>query len=466
VEDAKWFQHSGTLAWDPRYFVLDSRYPGLESGDGETKDYRQVYFGDMSQGWGREQSGDEPEIYFRRPSIEALWNTSSLMGFKFFGLTPRQFWWGNNSGHNLGHNPVPPSMVDYVHMGEEVFDGEVCDAVESKGRAERLWIGRESGLIRGCMEYIYQGRMDTEFHESPVVERVAGRTFASSKAYREWYQANEKSLPREQYAELTKAFYEAYFDEMAKESSLILFSDHREIAPGVWLPFAEDRTTWHHHESDDTKYKYIRCETRVTKASLHVDLEAQVASLAPKAGARVQDQRFDSAVVEYPWRDDLTAEEIESLVQSKRLEMEGGRRLLEELAAPMVKMVGQAAPVLPDEGWIGERPQLAGKPYLIHFWAAWCGPCKNDYELLNRVAKNRCIIGIHPAGTPQEKVEVAVKEAQLTYPTLVSAESKDELVAGYPVKMYPYCVVVDSKGKIAAHGRLTEVAEAFGDLHE
>ena len=73
--------------------------------------------------------------------------------------------------------------------------------------------------------------------------------------------------------------------------------------------------------------------------------------------------------------------------------------------------------------------------------------------------------GVHPAGTPRKKIEAAVKDGQHAYPTLIATKAPDELVGGYSVKMYPYCVVVDAEGKVAAHGSLSEVAEAFGDLH-
>jgi hypothetical protein len=61
-------------------------------------------------------------------------------------------------------------------------------------------------------------------------------------------------------------------------------------------------------------------------------------------------------------------------------------------------------------------------------------------------------------------VIAAIHDAGLNYPNFVSAASDDDLVGGYPVKMYPYCVVVDADGRIAAHGSLTDVAETFGDL--
>jgi hypothetical protein len=76
--------------------------------------------------------------------------------------------------------------------------------------------------------------------------------------------------------------------------------------------------------------------------------------------------------------------------------------------------------------------------------------------LLNSIAKNRIVIGVHPGDSTIEKVRQAVKDSQMAYPTVVSPrEAKD--VMGYPAKMFPYCVEVDEQGNVAKHGFLLEL---------
>ena len=48
---------------------------------------------------------------------------------------------------------TPPDKATWRHMGVEEFAGETCDIVDSSQRTERLWIGRDSGRVRGVLSY-------------------------------------------------------------------------------------------------------------------------------------------------------------------------------------------------------------------------------------------------------------------------------------------------------------------------
>lgn len=75
-------------------------------------------------------------------------------------------------------------------------------------------------------------------------------------------------------------------------------------------------------------------------------------------------------------------------------------------------------------------------------------------------AEGATVIGIHPAETPAEEVAKVIEDHKLGYPTLLAAKHApdhfDQRIAGYPVWAFPYCVLVDAQGRVAAHGVLDD----------
>lgn len=465
VAEEKWFRSRNLLAWDASH-VLNESHSSHVRQDGSKHQWHAVRFGNTSEAWAQERSASGPVRYYRQPSFKESWQRSALLAYQFIQATPRTFWWGDNDHHNSSHIQIDPALASYHYLGEEELDGELCDIVESRGRPERLWIGRDSGQIRAALYYGYYGGESDHVHEHPMVKRITGQTFASAKKYYAWYKEHQSQLTPQEKGQLGIAFYEANFDQMARPSCHVQFSDYREISPGVWYPFSQDRIVSHHSDQAEGKYAYIRCESRVKKCTTDVDLSPRIEELRPTEGDFVQDQRVANAVVEYDWRDDIPQAEIDQLVQQKQLELQKSQELIDKLKVPMQKLVGQAAPRLTDGKWLGERPQLSGKPTLVHFWAAWCGPCKNDYAVLNQIAKKGQVIGIHPPGTPADDIAAAIQDGAHIYPTFAAAKSDEDLVGGYPVKMYPYCVVLDAEGRVAAHGSLHDVASKFHELND
>jgi thiol-disulfide isomerase/thioredoxin len=118
---------------------------------------------------------------------------------------------------------------------------------------------------------------------------------------------------------------------------------------------------------------------------------------------------------------------------------------------------------LPKAAWIGgQPPDLTGKPYLLHFWATWCGPCKNDLPRLKALAeKGVIILGMHPPATSAQEVEKAVLDQQLGHPTLLAtgmvSDASNARIGGYPAGVFPYYIQVDAKGRVAGHGSLSEI---------
>ena len=70
-----------------------------------------------------------------------------------------------------------------------------------------------------------------------------------------------------------------------------------------------------------------------------------------------------------------------------------------------VSTIGAQQPVAPKDpqlidaqGYQKLVDQYHGKPVLITFWATWCEPCRDEFPMLNELAKEYAPKGLHVVG--------------------------------------------------------------------
>lgn len=414
VLEKDWFGfYERGLSWDEKHLFYELR-------PGQTVLNYKTIFGTSEDAWDRSEANDrQSRMFVRRANISDFWETpgggvgSAMMLFDlcYFRVTPHRFWWGETIKSGNTHTMFFAKLEDVTWklLPTETLGDEECDVVEatypkSADKAQRLWIGRKSGRVRGVLSY-----------------------FANSRP-----------------------------NEFAR------FEDYREVAPGVWIPFRENRTFSGGSDIAPGKEKYYRSELIVDSARTDQDLSKRVVALMPKEGDTLQDQRFGTAL-NLKFRADQSDDELRKLAEAQKKKELEGLEEFHKIVRPLDDLLGKEAPVLAAEGWLGgKRPELEGKPYLVHFWATWCGPCKGDMPTLTRLAENGLtIVGVHPSGTSAGEIEKLIDDRKLPYPTLLAPDgAKDPngpKLAGYPAGVFPYCILVDAKGRVSAHGLLSSL---------
>lgn len=426
------------FSWDEKRLIHEIR-------PGESINPHSTHFGTLTDAWERGAVDEKSRAsnYVRCDDVRKFWDTPDhpsgsimhLFGLSYLRVAPHQYWWGRTVAKSNSHEMLSTPFADLVwkHAGTEGFAEEECEVLHAKHQgfdAKRLWIGKQSGRLRGVLVY-----------------------FANN-------QPNE----------------------------LAEFDDYREAAPGVWLPFRETRSYGWVSEKQGHN-SVVRSELNVVIARTGVDLTERCRRLLPEAGDPVQDQRF-AAPVNLTFNPTQTDEQIRALADAQHQKDLRAQDEFKRIQKPFDAMLGKPAPALPEEGWVGgRRPDVAGKPYVLHFWATWCGPCKADLPRIQALAeKGLLVVGMHPSGTKAAEVERAIRHHKLTYPTFLASAGAGvadgppvpfaivprrpagqalpppPIIAGYPAGMFPYCVVVDEEGRVNGHGLLSQMLPVLEGL--
>jgi thiol-disulfide isomerase/thioredoxin len=123
---------------------------------------------------------------------------------------------------------------------------------------------------------------------------------------------------------------------------------------------------------------------------------------------------------------------------------------------PPVDLSGQMATdfTLPDlDGQQHRLASMRGKVVMLDFWATWCGPCRRQMPLVEKLSeefkgKDLVVYAVNQ-GEPVDRARSYIDQNKYTTTTLL--DEKGEVGRDYKVSGIPTLVIIDRDGKIAAH---------------
>jgi thiol-disulfide isomerase/thioredoxin len=115
--------------------------------------------------------------------------------------------------------------------------------------------------------------------------------------------------------------------------------------------------------------------------------------------------------------------------------------------------------------------ELRGKPVVLHYWATWCEPCKQDMKLLRRLQASYQrarlqIVGVN-VDVKQTLAQGFLKETPLPWVQLFEEGGLESsgLAKAFGVQTLPTMMLIDADGKVVRHNvRAAELDEEIAQM--
>ena len=127
--------------------------------------------------------------------------------------------------------------------------------------------------------------------------------------------------------------------------------------------------------------------------------------------------------------------------------------LLSSACNVMALDIGQLAPDFTLKSTQGKNLKLTeqrGQIIVINFWASWCGPCRKEMPILEKLHRKYTDLGVAVWGINVEQENQAgrnfLADLNLSFP--IFFDSSNQISANYQVEAMPTTVIVGRAGKV------------------
>jgi thiol-disulfide isomerase/thioredoxin len=415
--------------WDGKRFVLRSRY---------------------------DESPDRNGILIdREPERQLPWVVWSH--FDSFRSGAHRFWW-NGPKQQAEVAALTAKPEDFAYEGTAEFRGTKCHVVSHWDSWTSLYIAVDDGSVRGMRS----GAQTTRKLKRSFIELLR----------RKGYQVQDEADSERVSAGIPRNELAAIFRAGASELTRLIdpcfeywLSDEKEVAPGCWLPMTQGMRLFQ-VDDDGNAFESQRHDLKIVEVKVNERLRDSLFAIEFKEGEQINDQTSEPPV-SYRYKKNMSLADWATIVAEgkERAALRNARK------KKPASLLGRDAFEFPaSASWLSSKPlskkDLAGKIVILHFWAEWSGPCRNDLVALaaqhKKNAKDVVVIGVHPPGSELEVVKKITKEFELGYPICIDVAAPDDtttwgaLHEAYGVSRIPHSVVIDRQGQIAAAGALAD----------
>ncbi len=229
--------------------------------------------------------------------------------------------------------------------------------------------------------------------------------------------------------------------------------------------------------ADDTgyvKFRVMNAEYSVALAEPKADFakvqEARVAQLKEfienfPSGPDAPEAMLQVAIAEeFSGNDDAAIEWYEQILKSKADELtvrkaQGAKRRLTGVGKPLTLQ----GPMV--DGRKLDLAQLKGRHVLIHYWATWCEPCKDDIKKLDKLVAEFggqfTPVGINVDTDPQLLAEF-LRRNRLSWPQIHEEGGLDSrLAVDLGILTVPTMILIDDEGKVVNRNIMISEVESY-----